>query len=113
MTKRIVVGAHYGFRDWLGQRVTAVLMAIYAVLLLVVLLVRKPTNYIDWFGVFSPFWMKIATLTFLAGLFYHAWVGMRDIWMDYVKSTAVRLVLEVATIVYLVACGMWALKIFI
>jgi len=110
---RIIVGAHYGFRDWLGQRVTAVLMALYAVLLAVVLLVKKPGDYLAWFNVFSPVWMKIATLVFLACLFYHAWVGMRDIWMDYVKPTGVRLTLEVLTIVYLVACGMWALKIFV
>ena len=54
-----------------------------------------------------------ATLTFLACLFYHAWVGMRDIWMDYIKPAGVRLVLQVGTIVWLVACGMWALKIFL
>ncbi len=110
---RIVVGAHYGFRDWLGQRVTAVLMALYSVILVVDLLIKRPTDYFSWFSIFSPIWMKVATLTFMACLFYHAWVGIRDIWMDYIKSTALRLVLEVATIVYLVACGMWALKIFV
>lgn len=110
---RIVVGAHYGFRDWLGQRVTAVLMALYAVILTVDLLVKRPADYLAWFNVFTPIWMKVATLTFLACVFYHVWVGMRDIWMDYIKSTALRLVLEVLTIVYLVACGMWALKIFV
>ena len=52
-------------------------------------------------------------MTFLLCLFYHAWVGMRDIWMDYIKPTGVRLVLQVGTIVWLVACGMWALKIFL
>ena len=112
MSNRIIVGAHYGMRDWLGQRVTAVMMALYAVLLVVVLLLKKPSNYLAWHGVFSPVWMKIATMTFLACVFYHAWVGMRDIWMDYVQPTGVRLVLQVGTIVYLVACGMWALKIF-
>jgi succinate dehydrogenase / fumarate reductase membrane anchor subunit len=112
-TNRIVVGAHYGLRDWLAQRVTAVLMALYAVLLAVVLLVKKPADYLAWFNVFSPVWMKVATLVFLLCLFYHAWVGMRDIWMDYVKPTGIRLTLEVLTIVYLVACGMWALKIFV
>ena len=112
-TNRIVVGAHYGLRDWLAQRVTAILMALYAVLLAVVLLVKKPGDYLAWFNVFSPVWMKVATLVFLLCLFYHAWVGMRDIWMDYVKPTGIRLTLEVLTIVYLVACGMWALKIFI
>jgi succinate dehydrogenase / fumarate reductase membrane anchor subunit len=113
MKQRIVVGAHYGFRDWLGQRATAVLMAIYTVLLLVVLLIVKPSDYLSWYGVFSSAWMKIATLTFLACLFYHAWVGIRDIWMDYIKPTGLRLVLQIGTIVWLVACGMWAFKIFL
>jgi len=111
-SNRIITGAHYGLRDWLGQRVTAVLMAFYTVLFVVVVLVKKPIDYLAWYGVFTPWWMKVATLTFLAALFYHAWVGMRDIWMDYVQHTGVRLVLQVGTIIYLVACGMWALKIF-
>ncbi len=111
--QRFVTGAHYGMRDWLGQRVTAVLMALYTVLFLIVILVQKPAHYLGWYGVFSSWWMKIATLTFLACLFCHAWVGMRDIWMDYVKPTGVRLLLQVGTIVWLVACGMWALKIFL
>ena len=113
MKARIVVGAHYGLRDWLAQRVTAVLMALYTILFLIVVLVQKPAGYLGWFAVFSPAWMKVATLTFIASLLYHAWVGVRDIWMDYVKPTGLRLVLEVGTIVWLVACGMWALKIFL
>ncbi|MFP3562496.1 succinate dehydrogenase, hydrophobic membrane anchor protein, partial [Paraburkholderia sp. SIMBA_049] len=27
-SKRLVVGAHYGLRDWLAQRITAVIMAV-------------------------------------------------------------------------------------
>ena len=34
-SKRLVVGAHYGFRDWLSQRVTASLMAIFTLVLIV------------------------------------------------------------------------------
>ena len=26
--KRLVVGAHYGLRDWLAQRITAIVMAV-------------------------------------------------------------------------------------
>ena len=37
-SKRIVVGAHYGLRDWLAQRVTAVLMALFTALVLAQLL---------------------------------------------------------------------------
>ena len=113
MKQRIVVGAHYGLRDWLGQRATAVLMVLYTLLLLAALLVQKPAGYPAWYGLFAAAWMKVATLTFIACLLYHAWVGIRDIWMDYVKPTGVRLVLEVGSIVWLAACGMWALKIFL
>ena len=44
-------------------------------------------------------------------LLYHAWVGMRDIWMDYVKPVGVRLALQVATIVWLVGCAGWAIQV--
>ncbi len=45
-SKRVVVGAHYGLRDWLAQRVTAVLMALFTVLLLAqVLFSAGPIGY--------------------------------------------------------------------
>ena len=34
MVRREVVGAHYGLRDWIAQRVTAVIMVIYTVTIL-------------------------------------------------------------------------------
>ena len=40
-SRRIVVGAHYGLRDWLSQRVTAALMAIFTALVLVQVLLTK------------------------------------------------------------------------
>ena len=33
-SKRIVVGAHYGLRDWLSQRITGALMAIFTLIVL-------------------------------------------------------------------------------
>jgi succinate dehydrogenase / fumarate reductase membrane anchor subunit len=46
----------------------------------------------------------------IIALLYHVWVGMRDIWMDYVKPLAVRLVLHVFTLVWLVGCAGWAVQ---
>ena len=40
-SKRIVVGAHYGVRDWLAQRITAALMALFTVVLLVQVIFSK------------------------------------------------------------------------
>jgi succinate dehydrogenase / fumarate reductase, membrane anchor subunit len=106
--KRLVVGAHYGMGDWLAQRVTAIVMAIYTVILLVAFFMARDFSYQGWAGLFAQAWMKVATLVAFAALFYHAWVGMRDIWMDYVKPTGIRLFLQMGTIVWLVACASYA-----
>mgnify|MGYP001263131248 CR=1 FL=1 len=111
-SKRVVVGAHYGMRDWLSQRVTAVLMALFTVLVLVqVLFAKGPIGYDVWAGIFSAQWMKVITFSVFVALVWHAWVGTRDIWMDYIKPVGLRLTLQVATIVWLVGCIGWAVQV--
>ncbi len=111
-SKRIVVGAHYGMRDWLAQRVTAALMALFTLLLLVqVLLSKGPIGYDKWAGIFSAQWMKVLTFAVIIALLYHVWVGMRDIWMDYIKPVWLRLSLQVFTIVWLVGCAGWGIQV--
>jgi len=111
MVKRIVVGAHYGLRDWLVQRVTAAVMAVYTLLFVLILAAARPTNYAEWTGLFSGQAMKLATFLFLVSLFLHAWVGMRDILMDYAKPMSVRLGLEIVVAVLLIAWAGWAIQI--
>ena len=108
---RIVVGAHYGLRGWLAQRVTAVVMALYTVLILAVLAIAPPRHYGDWKALFDQQWMKLATFLFLISIFLHAWVGMRDILMDYVKPTGARLTLEVAVLLALAGYLGWTVQI--
>ena len=110
-SKRIVVGAHYGLRDWLSQRVTAVLMALFTVVLLAQVLFGGPLGYERWAGIFSQQWMKFLTFTVIVALLVHAWVGVRDIWMDYIKPVGLRLALQVFSIVWLVGCAGWAIQV--
>lgn len=110
-SKRLVVGAHYGFKDWLSQRVTGVLMALFTLVVLVQVLLPGPLDYYKWAGIFSKQWMKVLTFVVIVSLLYHAWVGMRDIWMDYIKPVGVRLALQVFTIVWLVGCAGWAVQV--
>ena len=111
-TQRIVVGAHYGLRDWLAQRATAALMALFTLVVLVqVLLTRGPFGYDRWAGIFAAQWMKALTFAVIVALAYHVWVGMRDIWMDYVKHVGVRLLLQMFTIVWLLGCAGWAVQV--
>ena len=110
-SKRVVVGAHYGTRDWLAQRVTAVLMALFTLAVLAqVLFARGPLDYVRWAGIFHPQWMKMLTFATIIALVYHVWVGMRDVLMDYVKPVGIRLVLQILVIVYLLGCAGWAIQ---
>jgi succinate dehydrogenase / fumarate reductase membrane anchor subunit len=106
-----VVGARYGLRDWLAQRVTAAIMAVYSVIVLVVLIGGVPISYAVWKDLFAQGWMRVATLLFAASLGWHAWVGMRDILMDYVKPTGVRLALEVAVLLVIAGYLGWTVQI--
>jgi succinate dehydrogenase / fumarate reductase, membrane anchor subunit len=111
--KRLVVGAHYGLRDWLSQRVTAIVMAVFTVILLIAFLTGKNFTYQGWAGLFAATWfglpiMKLLTFVTFVALAWHAWVGVRDIWMDYVKPVGIRLTLQVFTVFWLLACVVYA-----
>jgi succinate dehydrogenase / fumarate reductase, membrane anchor subunit len=108
--KRLVVGAHYGLRDWLVQRITAVIMALYTLIMLAVFF-NKSFNYDSWKALFAQGWMRVATLLFAASLAWHAWVGMRDILMDYVKPDGLRLALRLGTLLLLAAYVGWTIQI--
>ena len=110
-SKRLVVGAGYGLRDWMAQRATAVLMALFTVVLLVQVLLPGEMGYDRWAGIFAAQWMKFLTFAVIIALMWHAFVGVRDIWMDYVKPAGLRLALQVFTIVWLVGCAGWAFQV--
>ena len=110
-SKRVVVRAHYGLRDWLSQRVTAALMALFTLALVVQVLLPGEMGYDKWAGIFAHQWMKLLTFVVIVALLYHVWVGMRDIWMDYIKPVGVRLALDIFTIAWLVGCAGWAIQV--
>ena len=111
VVKRIVVGAHYGLGSWLAQRITAVIMALYSVVLLVVFMTGRPMTYGAWHDLFARGWMRVGALLFAVSLAWHAWVGVRDILMDYAKHDGLRLALEVITILVLAIYLGWTVQI--
>ncbi|HYC36544.1 MAG TPA: succinate dehydrogenase, hydrophobic membrane anchor protein [Usitatibacter sp.] len=105
------VGAHYGLRDWLLQRVTAVVIAGYTLFVLGCFLAGRPESYQDLRNIFADGFIGIFTMLFLAALLYHAWVGMRDILMDYVKPAGIRLVLQTGVALLLIVYLIWSAAI--
>lgn len=111
MVNRVVTGAHYGVRDWLIQRITAVVMAVYSVLLAGYLLLQPTLDYDVWTGLFSSQLMRAFTLLFLLSLYYHAWIGMRNIVMDYIRRDGARLVIHVLVILAVLLYTIWSVQI--
>jgi len=111
MVNRVVTGAHYGLRDWLMQRVTALVMASYAFLMLGWLLFHTNVDYEAWTGLFANNVVRSFSLLFLLALYFHAWVGMRDIVMDYIKLAHLRLAMHVAVILALIMYFIWSVQI--
>lgn len=112
VVKRTVVGAHYGVGSWVAQRVTAVVMMLYTLLLLWVFAARSaPMDHAALQSLFAAGWMRVATLIFAVSLAWHAWVGLRDILMDYARPDSLRFALQVVSILLIAVYLGWTVQI--
>jgi len=100
-------GSHTGTGTWLVQRATALALALVLPGLMIYFLAALPTDFAGWQALFAPLWLRLLMLLTAAALALHAWVGMRDIFMDYVHSTGLRLALYLAVIVTLAGSVLW------
>ncbi len=105
------VGAHYGLGDWLLQRLTAVVMAVYTVVFAGCILYRPVGSWVEWHALFTGTFFRLFTMLFFAALLYHAWVGMRDILMDYLHATGIRLAAQALVGVVLLLYLIWSASI--
>lgn len=108
---RTPVGAHYGWQDWLAQRVTAVIMVLFSVVIIGFVVVKGTINYADWHALFQSQAFRILALLFLLSVYYHAWIGVRDVLMDYLKPVGIRLTANVLVLLFLVTCTIWSVSI--
>jgi succinate dehydrogenase / fumarate reductase membrane anchor subunit len=100
-------GSHTGTGTWLLQRATAVVLALVVPFLLGRILAALPLDFAGWQTLLEPLWQRVLMLLAAGALALHAWVGMRDILMDYVHATGARLALYLAVIVTLAASVAW------
>jgi succinate dehydrogenase / fumarate reductase membrane anchor subunit len=109
--RRAPVGAHYGLTDWLLQRLTAVVMALYALLFVAIALANGGIDHDVWRAMFANGAFRLASFLFMAALLYHAWVGAREIYMDYVKPTGLRVAVYALTVAALLGYLGWTIQI--
>jgi len=113
---RLVVGAHYGTAQYIIQRVTAIILVVYTLVLLIGILSMSGFTYEGWRSLFTfqvmlmPVGQVLASLAFIS-LAWHAYIGIRDIWMDYVKPVGIRLGLYVLSILWLAGAAIYFIVI--
>ena len=100
-----------GLPAWLVQRFSAVFMLVFVVFVIVHFLFEPPHSYADWRGwALSPS-VSIATAIFFVALLAHAWVGLRDVTLDYVAPRHARLATLALIAVLLLAVAVWVVRI--
>lgn len=109
MVKSVLSVNHQGLRDWMLQRASAVIMAIYCVVFIMFLVSHPTLDFAEWHRLSTDLWFKIATILFVASVLLHAWVGMWTVFTDYIKAFLLRLILNLIVLLMLITCFIWAL----
>lgn len=111
MVKSLLSVSQRGLRDWIIQRVSAVVMALLSIVFAAYLVTRSDFSYAEWHTLFTYTSIKIITIFFLLALCFHAWIGMWTIATDYIKHFVLRAVFHLLVIAMLTACFIWGIMI--
>lgn len=114
MVKRNVTGAGYGLISWMSQRVTAIVMLVSAIVFFVFIAfiaLNVNANISSWQNTFHCSLVRVVFQVFFLALILHAWVGIRDLWMDYITHNGFKLTLHVLTLIWLLASFIYSIKI--
>ena len=102
-----------GMRAWLVQRVSGAYIALFVVYLAFHFLANPPADHVAWQNWVASPWVTITGTLFFLAVLMHAWVGVRDILIDYVKPAALRVGALVGVALVLVGTGIWVAKILL
>lgn len=105
--KRTVTGSHSGTGWWLAQRISALVMLLAGLVLLTGFWHAMPFDYPTWRSAFQSIYVKLMLWLLVANLCLHAWIGLRDVLMDYAKPLMLRLLLNVLVLFTLSASVAW------
>lgn len=108
-----------GSRDWMVQRISAVVLAVYSVVLVGFFLTHSNVDFYQWSGFMNSLPMRLFSLIAILALAGHAWVGMWTVFTDYITSgklgpsaSGLRMVLQALMIIAILVFLFWGIMIF-
>ena len=99
--------AHAGLIEWLIQRLTAVYMVLFIVVLVFVI-GNHVSSFEAWTAWFTKPVVRWAWMLFYISALWHGWIGLRSIFLDYIKPFWLRLSLTLGAALLLFVQVMWA-----
>jgi len=107
-----------GLSDWLVQRVTAIIIAVYVLFIVGYLATADDLSYQQWVALHQGLCVRILSLFAVVSVAAHAWIGLWSVLTDYVtermmgaKATVIRLLLELGMITVTLVYVVWAFDI--
>lgn len=100
-----------GLRPWIIQRISAAYIAVFVIYFAASLLIARPlSGYEAWTHWVAYPGNNLALGLFLIALLWHAWIGIRDVVLDYVPNVVSRMLVLtlVATVIF--GSGLWGLR---
>ena len=111
MVKSVSSFTRHGLRDWLWQRISALVLAVYTLFLVGYILLHPSLEFVVWQGLFQHIAMQVFSLMALLSLVIHAWIGIWTVITDYIKPTGLRLCIQSLVMLTLTACLIWGVII--
>lgn len=109
MVKSVLGVSHAGLRDWVIQRITALILTIGFIGLFYFFYKHPQMTFYDWQHLFSSISIKVFTLLFMLSFAFHSWIGIWTVITDYVYPAGLRFVLHVIIFLSLLTMCIWTL----
>ncbi|WP_136253904.1 succinate dehydrogenase, hydrophobic membrane anchor protein [Onishia niordana] len=100
-----------GLSDWLIQRASAVILALYTLFIVGYLLLHPNLDYATWSGLFGATWMRIFSLLAFVSMAAHAWIGLWTVTTDYIKPTGIRISAQAVIILAIFVFLVWGVQV--
>ncbi len=100
-----------GMRQWLTQRLSALVLGGYILLFIGLIMLKQPTDFAKWVYFFQPVWWRILTFIFFANLLMHAWLGVGNVLKDYIFNLQLRIYVQMIVEVAIAIELVWMVKI--
>ena len=100
-----------GLRPWIIQRITAVIIACFVIYFALEIIFDNPLTEAEWASWLASPVNNISMALFLMAVLWHAWIGIRDVVLDYIHNVVVRMLALTFVAAVLLGSGFWGFKI--